>query len=110
MAELDFAAEDAAGRGADGPTTTAYAGLLRRFGAAVVDALILLAMDAAVVALTLRTAALPLADAAALPLLPLGAFLLLLDAGYLAAFLVLAGRTVGEMVTGVPVREAGGAQ
>lgn len=108
-AVLDFEAEHAAGRDA-GAAELGSAGLIRRIAAAVIDAGILLAMDAAVVVLTLRAAALPFTDLATLPLLPLGAFLVLLDAGYLTAFLMLAGQTVGEMVAGVPVRVAGEAR
>ena len=108
-AVLDFEAEHAAGRDA-GAAEPGSAGLIRRIAAAVIDAGILLAMDAAVVVLTLRAAALPFTDLATLPLLPLGAFLVLLDAGYLTAFLMLAGQTVGEMVAGVPVRVAGEAR
>lgn len=106
---LDFEAENAAGRDA-GAAEPGSAGLIRRIAAAAVDAGILLAMDSVVVFLTLRAAALPFTDLATLPLLPLGAFLVLLDAGYLAAFLMLAGQTVGEMVAGVPVRVAGEAR
>ena len=108
MAELDFETGEA-GPGAGG-ANQAPIGLIRRLVAAVIDAGILLAMDAAVVALTLRAAGLPLDDLAALPLLPLAGFLILLDAGYLAAFLVLAGQTVGEMAAGVPIRVVGEAQ
>ena len=113
-AELDFDHPDNAGRKAGrkagrnaGEAQASYRGLVRRFGAAVIDGAILMAMDVGVVALTLRAAALPLPELSTLPLLPLGAFLLVLDAGYLVAFLVLAGRTVGEMVAGMPVRAGG---
>ena len=106
-AELDFDNSDDTNRNV-GAAIASYSGLVRRFGAAVTDGAILMAMDVGVVALTLRAAALPLAELATLPLVPLGAFLLVLDVGYLAAFLVLAGRTLGEMVAGMPVRAAGG--
>ncbi|MXZ71678.1 MAG: hypothetical protein F4Z04_09285 [Acidobacteria bacterium] len=108
VAELDFETEGAGPDASGGSRATI--GLIRRLVAAVIDAGILLAMDAAVVALTLRAAGLPIDDLAALPLLPLAGFLILLDAGYLAAFLVLAGQTVGELAAGVPVRVAGEAQ
>ncbi len=79
-----------------------------RVRAALIDGLILVGIDALVVLLTLRAAALPLSELASLPLVPLAAFLLVLDGGYLAAFVGLSGRTVGEMIAGLPVRGGSG--
>ena len=104
---LDFDEDDDASRAPDRARSDASIG--QRLRAALIDGLILMGMDAAVVALTLRAAALPLSDVATLPLVPLAAFLLLLDGGYFAAFLGLGGQTVGEMIAGVPVRGSGGA-
>ncbi len=106
VGELDFEAEGALGQQPD-DTASVSNGRLRRIGAAILDAGVILMMDAAVVMLTLRVTALPLAELEALPLLPLATFLVLLDAGYFAAFLLLAGQTVGEMIAGVPIRVAG---
>ncbi len=105
---LDFDENDDAGREPDRAWGDASVG--QRLRAGLIDGLILMGMDAAVVALTLRAAALPVSDVATLPLVPLSAFLLLLNGGYFAAFLGLGGQTGGEMITGVPVRGSGGAR
>ena len=102
---LDFEADDTS---RDPDRTRGDASVGGRLRAALIDALILVGMDALVVLLTLRAAALPLSDVAALPLVPLAGFLLLLDGGYLAAFVGLSGRTIGEMIAGLPVRGAPG--
>ena len=75
----------------------------RRVCAAVCDLLLLGAIDTTVVALTVRLAGLELVTVDALPLVPLAAFLLLLDFGYLVALTALGGQTIGKMVTGIRV-------
>lgn len=102
---LDFESDDNSGD-RDGPPRDAPVG--DRLRAALIDGLILVGMDALVVLLTLRAAALPLSDVAALPFAPLAGFLLLLDGGYVAAFVGLSGRTIGGMITGLPVRGGSG--
>ena len=63
----------------------------RRACAALCDLLLLGAIDATVVALTVRLAGLKLVTVDTLPLIPLAAFLLLLDFGYLVALTALGG-------------------
>lgn len=75
----------------------------RRICAAVCDLLLLGAIDTTVVALTVRLAGLELVTVDMLPLVPLAAFLLLLDFGYLVALTALGGQTIGKMVTGIRV-------
>lgn len=75
----------------------------RRACAALCDLLLLGAIDATVVALTVRLAGLKLVTVDTLPLIPLAAFLLLLDFGYLVALTALGGQTIGKMVTGIRV-------
>ena len=79
-----------------------------RFVAGLLDVLLLLGIDAAVVFLTLRVASLPLASAAQLPVVPLAMFLLLLDAGYLVVLTALGGQTIGKMPMGLRVEGANG--
>jgi len=76
-----------------------------RFVAAMVDLLILGAVDAAVVYFTMQISGLGLADFSVLPKAPLLAFLLLLNGGYLVAFTV-GGQTLGKMATGIKVVSA----
>jgi uncharacterized RDD family membrane protein YckC len=71
-----------------------------RAAAAVVDAGLLGAIDALVILGTFRVAGLPAAEAGRLPLVPLLAFLALLNGGYLVGFVTAAGQTIGQMVMG----------
>lgn len=79
------------------------AGLVRRCIAAFIDLLILVPLDAAVIYFSLRLCGLTTADIRLLPPLPLGAFLLLLNGGYLVMFIAAGGQTIGKMATGVRV-------
>jgi uncharacterized RDD family membrane protein YckC len=79
------------------------AGLVRRFIATCIDLLILIPLDAAVIYFSLRLCGLTTADIQLLPPLPLGAFLLLLNGGYLVMFIAAGGQTIGKMATGVRV-------
>lgn len=79
------------------------AGLVRRLIAAFIDLLILVPLDAAVIYFSLRLCGLTTADIRLLPPLPLGAFLLLLNGGYLVMFIAAGGQTIGKMATGVRV-------
>lgn len=81
----------------------------RRLGAAVIDHLILFAIDAAVVYFTLRMAGLPLADWRLLPPLPLLAFLGLVKFAYFCAFTAVGGQTIGKMAFGIRVVTDGNA-
>jgi uncharacterized RDD family membrane protein YckC len=75
----------------------------RRVGAAIVDVVILGSINLAVLYLTLAIAGLPVADAGIIPLVPMAAFLMLLNGGYLVGFTVVHGQTIGKMLTRVRV-------
>jgi hypothetical protein len=64
------------------------AGAFRRIEAACVDLLFIGAIDFAIVWLTLQRCDLTFAQASQLPLLPLAAYLFLVDSGYLLMFTV----------------------
>jgi uncharacterized RDD family membrane protein YckC len=74
-----------------------------RLFAAGLDLLIVGSIDVGVVYLTLRLLGLTFADARALPPIPLGAFLLLLNGGYAAIFTTAGGQTIGKMIAGIRV-------
>lgn len=83
--------------------TTTGAPPARRALAAALDLLILGAIDVVVVYFTLRMCGLSTADLALLPPLPLGAFFLLINGGYLASFTAAGGQTIGKMALGLKV-------
>ena len=74
-----------------------------RFGAAALDHLILLTIDAAVIYFTLRMAALTPADWQLLPPVPLVTFLLLVKFAYFCAFTAVGGQTIGKMAFNIRV-------
>ena len=78
------------------------AALAARLSAFLVDALILLAVDAVVVYFTIQICGLTLENVRVLPWGPLGAFLLFQNVGYLVAFTV-GGQTLGTMAAGIRV-------
>lgn len=69
-----------------------------RFGAAALDWVMLFGLDLAVIYFTLRVSRLDAGEITLLPAIPLAAFLLLLNGGYLAMFTVAGGQTLGKMV------------
>jgi uncharacterized RDD family membrane protein YckC len=89
-----------------------------RVGAGLIDLLLLIGIDAAVVYLTLRVTGLQnsLEDLRVLPTIPFVGFLAILSFGYVAAFTVAGGQTIGKMLLslrvigddGRPVDAAGG--
>lgn len=89
-----------------------------RIGAGVIDLVLLAAIDAAILYLTLRITGLQatLDDVRVLPVIPFVGFLAVLGYGYLAAFTVAGGQTIGKMILslrvigddGRPVDTAGG--
>ena len=86
------------------PTTRADAApIFRRLLAAIVDLTLLVGIDAMVLHFTLRLCGLQLAEAASLPLIPFGAFIALLNGGYVAAFTAAGGQTIGKMLAGIRV-------
>ena len=89
-----------------------------RITAGVIDLLLLMGIDAAILYLTLRITGLQatLDDVRVLPVIPFVGFLVVLGYGYLAAFTVAGGQTIGKMMLslrvigddGRPVDTAGG--
>lgn len=76
-----------------------------RVGAGIIDLLLLVAIDAAVLYLTLRVTGLQntLEDLRVLPPVPFVGFLALLAFGYVAAFTVAGGQTIGKMMLSLRV-------
>jgi uncharacterized RDD family membrane protein YckC len=84
------------------------AGALRRLSAAIIDLTILGIIHAVVIYFTLRLTQIPPSHLGALPWVPLGAFLLLLAAGYFVVFTAVGGQTIGKMAAGTRVVAQGG--
>ena len=74
-----------------------------RLGAAMVDAILLVGVDLAIVYFTLRIAGLSMADWQLLPPVPLVGFVLLLKFAYFCAFNAVGGQTIGKMALGIRV-------
>jgi uncharacterized RDD family membrane protein YckC len=74
-----------------------------RILAAFVDIALLCALDASVLYFTLRLLGLATERVFELPLLPLVAFLLLLNGGYFIAFTAVGGQSIGKMALGIKV-------
>src|SRR5688500_2639752 len=74
-----------------------------RLMAAFIDLVLLGSIDAAVIYFTLRLSGLEFAEFFALPIVPLGAFLLLLNGGYFVMFTAATGQTIGKMAAGIRV-------
>jgi uncharacterized RDD family membrane protein YckC len=79
------------------------AGIGPRVVAALVDVVILAAIDAAVLYFTLKISGFTVAELPLLPLVPLVAFLLMLAGGYFVAFVAAGGQTIGKMAAGIKV-------
>jgi uncharacterized RDD family membrane protein YckC len=100
--------DDEAGRDEDADPDHAAGGIAvapagaRLLGASI-DAAITLAIDLAVLYFTLRLCDLPFSEVSALPVIPMAAFLLLLNGGYLTMFTVAGGQTIGKMLAGTRV-------
>jgi uncharacterized RDD family membrane protein YckC len=75
----------------------------QRAAAAGIDVCLLTLVNLAVVHFTLAVCGLTFADLGALPLAPLLAFLLTLNAGYVVFFTGLLGQTFGKMAAGIEV-------
>ncbi|HEX7283972.1 MAG TPA: RDD family protein [Vicinamibacterales bacterium] len=81
-----------------------------RVGAGAIDAVLLIALDAAILYLTLRVTGLSnsIEDIRVLPPIPFVGFLALLAFSYVAAFTVAGGQTVGKMLMSLRVIAADG--
>jgi len=88
----------------EGSETLATAG--RRISGAAVDAAIIGSIDTAVIYFTLRICGLAPAEIRLLPVVPLVAFLLMLNGGYLTMFTAAGGQTIGKMIAGTKVASA----
>ncbi len=75
----------------------------RRVMAALVDGVLLLGLDGAVLYFTLRLCNLTFAEVFQLPVVPLLAFFVLLNGGYLVAFTAVGGQSIGKMALGIRV-------
>ena len=76
---------------------------LARVAAALIDGVILVGIDAAVVYFTVRMAGLSMDQWTTLPVAPLATFLTLLTVSYLCAFTAVGGQTIGKMALGTCV-------
>jgi len=76
---------------------------VRRLAGALVDLVLLGAIDAAVVYFTLRLSGLEFGDMTLLPRAPLAGFFLLLNGGYFVTFAAIGGQTIGQMAFGLKV-------
>jgi len=85
--------------------TVQDASLGARCVAAVIDLMILAAIDAVVISFTMQICGITIADVAILPKGPLVAFLFVQNGGYLVAF-TAGGQTLGKMATGIKVVSA----
>jgi uncharacterized RDD family membrane protein YckC len=74
-----------------------------RLASALMDMMLLGAIDAAVLYLTLAIAGLSFADVRVIPAIPMVAFLVLLNGGYLVGFTAANGQTIGKMLTNIRV-------
>lgn len=83
------------------PRAAAPAG--RRLLAAGIDLALIAGIDAAVIYFTMRLAGLDGSQILTLPIVPLGAFLLLLNGGYAVMFTAATGQTIGKMAAGIRV-------
>lgn len=83
------------------------AGVSRRVLAAVVDSVILLAIDIVVIYFTMQICGVGIAEFGLLPKGPLVVFLVVQNVGYLVAF-TAGGQTLGKMAAGIKVISAAG--
>jgi len=104
---LEPAIEPEITAGAEAPreatTNEPVAGVGARLAAALIDLVLLATIDAAVLYLTLAIAGLSLEQAAVIPPIPLGAFFVMMNGGYLIVFTAASGQTIGKMITGIRV-------
>jgi uncharacterized RDD family membrane protein YckC len=81
---------------------------IARIAAALIDALILVGIDAAVVYFTVRMAGLSMSEWTSLPVAPMTTFLGLLTLSYVGAFTAVGGQTIGKMALGTCVVDENG--
>lgn len=103
---LPVEAQSALPETAEAAAEPARAGLGARAFAGAIDLILLTGIDAAVIWLTARVCALAVGQLLTLPLVPLVAFVLLVDVGYLLLFTATSGQTVGKMAARLRVIDA----
>ena len=84
-------------------STIAPAPAGRRLTAALIDLTLLGTINVVVLYLTLAMTGLSREQMALLPILPIVTFFLILDGGYLVAFIAASGQTIGKMIVGIRV-------
>jgi uncharacterized RDD family membrane protein YckC len=95
---------------ADSPVPPASSGAAepwRGLVAAAIDGAFIGAVNVAILWITLRWTDLAFVDATLLPALPLGTFFVLVALAYLLMFTAAGGQTLGKMIAGVRVVDAG---
>src|SRR5207253_7680658 len=83
--------------------SAAAATVLSRVAGGAIDFVLIGAIDVLVLYFTLRICDLTFGDVTTLPVAPLVSFFLLLNGGYLAAFVAAGGQTIGKMAAGTRV-------
>lgn len=78
-------------------------GMVPRVTAALIDHLLLLAIDLVVLYFTFRMASLAMGDWRVLPPVPMLAFLVMLKLAYFSAFTIIGGQTIGKMAARIRV-------
>ena len=92
---------------ADGIVAPPVADIGPRLFAGMLDVAILGAIDATVLYFTLEICGFSLSEVVLLPVVPLVAFLVLLNGGYFVAFTAAGGQTIGKMAAGIKVVPTG---
>ena len=91
------------------PTQIHSTGSLQgRLLAGLLDLSLLCGIDAAVLYFTTRLVGSSLASVIQLPLVPLAAFLIVFDVGYVVALTAVGGQTIGKMAVGLRVEGSNG--
>lgn len=90
------------------PVNDTVAPPVARLLSALLDVLLLLAIDASVVYFTAKIANIPLAEIVQLPVAPLATFLVGLNVAYLTVFTANGGQTLGKMAAGLRVEGTDG--
>ena len=100
-AEEEFREPEVGSTGSAAPELPAAPG--RRLTAALIDIALLGAINFVVVYLTLALSGLSPAQRDLLPVLPIATFFVILDGGYLVAFIAASGQTIGKMLMSIRV-------
>lgn len=107
LAATGFPSEREIPRATEHPTDSEQvpvaASALARLAGGAIDVALIAAIDVLVIYFTLRICDLTFGEVGTLPLAPLLSFFLLLNGGYLAAFVAAGGQTIGKMAAGTRV-------